>query len=77
MGRIHSIVRVVTCECAEAKRLSKDLLVLGHPRHRYKTCERELLYSPVLRLQRGYFSCVQIAFRIDRQMVKSTELPGS
>ena len=50
------------------------LLVLDHQRHRYKTREGELLDPSILGLQRRHLRRVQIAFRIDGQMVQRTEL---
>src|SRR5262245_12339955 len=55
-------------------RPARSLLILDHSRHRYETGEGELLDSPVLGLQRGHFRCVQIALRIDGQMVQRAEL---
>ena len=53
------------------------LLILGHHRHRYKTGEGEPLDPSVLGLQRGHFRRVQIAFRIDGQVVQGTKLSRS
>src|SRR2546427_12913461 len=62
---------------AAAVKITPALLVLDHHRHRYKTGESELLYPSVLRLQRRHFRRVQIAFRIDGQVVQRTELSRS
>src|SRR5437588_9440927 len=59
------------------QRLETALLVLDHHRQRYKTGERESLDPSVLGFQRRYFRCVQIAFRIDGQVVQRTELSRS
>src|SRR5439155_22092133 len=52
----------------------ESLLVFDYHRHRYKTGEGELLDPSVLRFQRRYFRRVQVAFRIDGQVVQGAEL---
>src|SRR5262249_15734307 len=55
----------------------QSLLVLVHNRHRYKTGEGELLDPSVLGLQRRHFRRIEIAFRIDGQVVQRTKLSRS